>query len=107
MRQGIKTDFIIKELFEGGITSKAFSQLVNAFQNKAFTRSSSSEIMKCMSKQVNFNQLEVEEVKVANLQVPRLDVCPFVTDFFHCPCIEKSRRTDQDKKDVKKKVFGL
>ena len=52
--------------------------------------------MKYMSKQVNYNQPQVEEVKVANLQVPRLDVCPFVTDFFHCPYIGKCGRTDQE-----------
>ena len=82
MRQGMKTDLVFKgkqkarRLFEQGMTHKIISETVEGVDLGPMLEGSGSvaEIMKCTSKEVNYNQPEVEEVNIENLKYLNL-VC--------------------------------
>ena len=76
MRQGLDSDLIIKGqrrlkgLFEGDMIVKAIARLLEVLDFGPVTSgiSTVSEVMKCISKQVNFNRPEVETVNVRNFK---------------------------------------
>ena len=77
IRQGLDTDLIrkgkrrIKGLFEGDIIHKSVDLVGHAIEFGSFSDGnevSFSALLKCMSKQVNYNQPEVEEVSVKNFK---------------------------------------
>ena len=73
MRQGMNTELVAKvkrklrELFEGGMLAKAVANAVQMLDFGPLIEGvpTLSEKMKCLSKQVNYNQLEVETVGVS------------------------------------------
>ena len=74
-RQGIKDNLIIRALgrifgriFEGGILPKIISDSFESMDLGPIVTGAAdySEIMKCMSKQVNYNHPEVERVSFKN-----------------------------------------
>ena len=82
LRQGINTDLIFKgrrrskRLFEQGMIHKLISEIVEGVDFGPILEGTTSvaEIMKCTSKQVNYNEPEVERVNVENFQYLNL-VC--------------------------------
>ena len=85
MRQGMKSDRIrkgkrrLKGLYEGGISHKAIEQSLDGMDFSSVSDESASfyDILKCMSKSVNYNEVEVEKVTVMNFKYPLL-VCIFI-----------------------------
>ena len=77
MRQGLHTELIrkgkrrLKAMVEEGVFSKYISELQNRlhFGPMMEGKSSFSEVRKCMSKQIVFNNPKVETVSVMNFQV--------------------------------------
>ena len=73
-RQGIKNDLIMKgvrvfgRIFEGGILLRVISDSFESMDMGPLMERAAdySEIMKCMSKQVNYNHPEVERVSLKN-----------------------------------------
>ena len=83
IRQGMKTDLVFKEkqrckrLFEQGMTHKLISDSAAGLDfGMSMLEGTASvvEIMKCTSKEVNYNQPEVEGVNIENLKYLNL-VC--------------------------------
>lgn len=74
MRQGLTSDLITKGIrrlqttFERAVTPKIISESLAGFDCGPFCQGTSniSEAIKCMSKQVNYNQAEIDAVNVLN-----------------------------------------
>ena len=84
-RQGIKDYLIMKgvrvvgQIFEAGILPKVISDSFESIDMGPMIKGAAdySEIMKCMSKQVNYNQHEVERVSLKNFVYLNV-VCSFL-----------------------------
>ena len=75
LRQGLKNDLIIKgqrklkRIFEGSLFSKTYSDSFGGFDmGPMLAGTSYSNIRECMSKEVHYNQPEVETVNVRNFK---------------------------------------
>ena len=76
IRQGIKSDLVFKgkqkarRLFEQGMTHKIISETVEGFDLGPMMEGTGSvaEIMKCSSKQVNYDDSEIDGVTVENFK---------------------------------------
>ena len=76
MRQGLKSDLIrkgkrrLRGLFEGDVIKKVIADVADTMDFGPLTEgaASMSEIMKCLSKTVNYNHPEVEKVNPSNFR---------------------------------------
>ena len=75
IRQGLNTQLIIKEqrrlkgFFEGSLSHQTFKDSVGGFDlGPIMAKTSYSNIRECMSKQVHYNQPQVETVNVMNFK---------------------------------------